>query len=80
MTAAMTAAAVATPRPGLIERLLDWWFSAPQAAPEPAAQREAPEDLRTALQTASMCHVSALSAEYAHYLIDRHSGRAQERG
>ncbi len=78
----MTAAATVTPRPSLMERLLNWWFSAPVAATDPEATqaRDTPCDIRAALQAASVCHVSALSADYAHYLIDRHYGRVGERG
>ena len=80
----MTVAAVATPRPSPIDRLLNRWFATPTAPAGSRAQDgvrdEALGDLRTALEAASMCQVSALSAEYAHYLIDRHCSRSGERG
>ena len=77
----MTAATHVTARPSLIDRLLNAWFAVPaDVAPTGGAGAERDEDLRTALEAASMCQVSALSAEYARYLIDRHSGRMSERG
>ena len=80
----MTAAAVVTPRPSLIERLLNWWFDAPAtsnlSATGGTTRPDRFDDLRSALEAASSCQVSALSAEYAHYLIDRHSRHMGERG
>lgn len=91
MTATMTTATALAPRPSLIERLLDRWFAVP-SAPTASGEAAAPtapgnladtgirEDLRTALEAASQCQISALSAEYAHYLVDRHAARGQGRG
>ena len=77
----MTAAAIVTARPSLIDRLLNAWFAVPtDVGPTGGAGSARNEDLRTALEAASMCQVSALSAEYAHYLIDRHGGRMGGRG
>lgn len=77
----MTAAAIVTARPSLIDRLLNACFAVSTDVARTGGEgTERDEDLRTALEAASMCQASALSAEYAHYLIDRHSGRMSERG
>jgi len=46
----------------------------------PGRGRAVRPELPTALEVVSMGHVSALSAEYAHYLIDRQSRRMDGRG